>query len=571
MMLSKRKILVLVTVTCLAGLLSGCGLIEIFGEAFVPDPALIWYVAPDGDDGTAEAPNDCRSEAIPCLQINNAIRLAVPGGTVQLAPGTYVEHYTGSTTTINIDKPLSLRGAGADSTFIQVWRNWTGVTAVSEEEIIIEGVTIEGGGADGVGYGALLIGPVVLRDSVVRNNQGGGVDANDGARIERVEILGNDVFGVYVHGLGAPVFIGESLIAGNRGFGVQVAADNEAVIVETTIRENRFPSGVGIANAGTVRVYRSTISGNTATNWSGNSISSHGRMTLQNSTISSNHGPGTISNFGHLELIHTTVANNDGTGLSNGGRGSLLMRNSLIANNGGLDCWIILNDATTVSLEGTNLDSDQSCLRAATSDRSEIEILLGPLADNGGPTMTHALLFGSLAVDAAWDECIETDQRGVARPVGATCDVGAFELEILTGGEIVVPISGEAPPGFPLGPLNCRSGPGVIYSSRAIYDVGDELTILARDPEANWLEVQGEGLPPCWVKGDLLDLDPGFDWMSLPPGVIPPTPTWTAVPNDEATSGPQGCKYWDGNQNEICYPIAQCPVSFEQSFGACTP
>ncbi|MCJ7825199.1 MAG: hypothetical protein MUP44_09890 [Anaerolineales bacterium] len=72
MMLSKRKILVLVTVTCLAGLLSGCGLIEIFGEAFVPDPALIWYVAPDGDDGTAEAPNDCRSEAAPCLQINNA-------------------------------------------------------------------------------------------------------------------------------------------------------------------------------------------------------------------------------------------------------------------------------------------------------------------------------------------------------------------------------------------------------------------------------------------------------------------------------------------------------------------
>ena len=56
--------------------------------------------------------------------------------------------------------------------------------------------------------------------------------------------------------------------------------------------------------------------------------------------------------------------------------------------------------------------------------------LLGPLADNGGPTLTHALLAGSPAIDAAdAAACPATDQRGVVRPRDAGCDVGAFELE----------------------------------------------------------------------------------------------------------------------------------------------
>jgi hypothetical protein len=52
---------------------------------------------------------------------------------------------------------------------------------------------------------------------------------------------------------------------------------------------------------------------------------------------------------------------------------------------------------------------------------------LGPLADNGGPTLTHALLQGSNAIDAAIGDCPPTDQRGVARPQGDACDIGAYE------------------------------------------------------------------------------------------------------------------------------------------------
>jgi hypothetical protein len=55
---------------------------------------------------------------------------------------------------------------------------------------------------------------------------------------------------------------------------------------------------------------------------------------------------------------------------------------------------------------------------------------LDPLADNGGPTLTHALLAGSPAIDAADAAvCPATDQRGVARPQGSACDVGSFEFE----------------------------------------------------------------------------------------------------------------------------------------------
>ncbi len=79
---------------------------------------------------------------------------------------------------------------------------------------------------------------------------------------------------------------------------------------------------------------------------------------------------------------------------------------------------------------------------------------LGSLANNGGPTQTHALLAGSDAIDAGnpatpgsgGDACLATDQRGVARPQGATCDIGAFELEAGVGGIAEVLVGGgEAP------------------------------------------------------------------------------------------------------------------------------
>jgi hypothetical protein len=75
--------------------------------------------------------------------------------------------------------------------------------------------------------------------------------------------------------------------------------------------------------------------------------------------------------------------------------------------------------------------------------------LLGPLQNNGGPTKTHALLPGSPAIDAgndavcAADPVNGLDQRGVARPQGASCDIGAYEAIVPT---VNFPVSGNAPP-----------------------------------------------------------------------------------------------------------------------------
>ncbi len=84
---------------------------------------------------------------------------------------------------------------------------------------------------------------------------------------------------------------------------------------------------------------------------------------------------------------------------------------------------------------GDNLDSDGTCqsFTLATNDLPNTDPQLGPLQDNGGPTETHALLPGSPAIDAAVNcadfegNPITTDQRGVARPQGADCDIGAVE------------------------------------------------------------------------------------------------------------------------------------------------
>ena len=72
-----------------------------------------------------------------------------------------------------------------------------------------------------------------------------------------------------------------------------------------------------------------------------------------------------------------------------------------------------------------NLIEDGSCSPAVTGDP-----LLAPLANNGGATLTMALGTGSPAINAGDDtRCEPTDQRGVLRPQGVHCDIGAYELE----------------------------------------------------------------------------------------------------------------------------------------------
>ncbi|MGH2676523.1 MAG: choice-of-anchor Q domain-containing protein, partial [Actinomycetota bacterium] len=85
-----------------------------------------------------------------------------------------------------------------------------------------------------------------------------------------------------------------------------------------------------------------------------------------------------------------------------------------------------LGGAAPVSLGGNLIGNAADCgWVAAGGDLLDVNPLLGPLADNGGPTQTHALLAGSPAIDAAGPGSPSTDQRGAPR---GTPDIGAYEL-----------------------------------------------------------------------------------------------------------------------------------------------
>jgi hypothetical protein len=100
---------------------------------------------------------------------------------------------------------------------------------------------------------------------------------------------------------------------------------------------------------------------------------------------------------------------------------------SIVAGNGDFGCFLAPFGAGPVSITslGDNVFSDATCNPIAT-DQIVGDAGVGPLADNGGPTLTHGLLAGSPAIDAA-ATCPPIDQRGVARPQGAACDVGSVE------------------------------------------------------------------------------------------------------------------------------------------------
>jgi hypothetical protein len=166
----------------------------------------------------------------------------------------------------------------------------------------------------------------------------------------------------------------------------------------------------------------------------------HGVTTLVNTTVSGY--PVAIHGSGTMTLNSSTIVASTSTSYGRGVvdfSGTLYVRNSIIVetdigeNNGACSNYVIS--------EGGNIESPgDTCGLTDPSDLvnvTAVELALGPLQDNGGPTETHALLPGSVAidripeamcVDAAGDP-LTTDQRGVARPQGAMCDVGAFELE----------------------------------------------------------------------------------------------------------------------------------------------
>lgn len=231
------------------------------------------------------------------------------------------------------------------------------------------------------------------------------------------------------------------------GAGIYNGDGATLVLRDSTVRDNSVTGGAGGGVYGffnsTVTIERSTVSGNSA-NDVGGGIRSLGNTTIVNSTISGNtstgwHGGGVFHTDGAMTISSSTVTGNTAPGGTAGGlflgsfgapNGSASLQGSIVSGNSGDECIVFYGGPFAMESLGANVLGDATCGAAASTDVVVDDALLGPLADNGGPTLTHALLPGSPALDAGDASGPDTDQRGVARPQGAGPDAGSFELEV---------------------------------------------------------------------------------------------------------------------------------------------
>ena len=201
--------------------------------------------------------------------------------------------------------------------------------------------------------------------------------------------------------------------------------------------------GGGIFNGGTLTIVSSTVSANTASTGGGlhNSTAAGITATITNSTFSGNAASaygGACFNGGTLQITHSTVSDNSASIAGGILVFGPLQIGSTILNKGDSGKNIDSFGEVTVTSLGYNLSSDDgSGHLTATGDQINTDPLLGPLQDNGGPTLTHALLPGSPAIDAGDPNFApppDFDQRGAGfdRVVNDRIDIGAFEVQTQT-------------------------------------------------------------------------------------------------------------------------------------------
>ncbi len=304
----------------------------------------------------------------------NAANASATDDTINFASGLTTITLTNEIV-INNAGTLSINGTGANNLTIDGGAGTNRIFYTNNVTVTISGVTLTGGngtGATGANYGGAV------------SSEGGSSLTLDG-----VHVTGNT--------------------ASNGGGGVYYFGGTHRIINSTFSSNTAQGCGGGIAEyLSTLTIVNSTISGNTA-RYGG------GLCTFDNNDI---------------KLRNVTVTNNTaeiGGGISAGydGGGSLNVGNTIVAGN------------TATTGFAPEIDADGSFISAGGNLIGPFEKpLLGALQNNGGTTLTHALLSGSpaidkglnsLAVDPLNNSILQTDQRGFARIFGSSVDIGAFE------------------------------------------------------------------------------------------------------------------------------------------------
>lgn len=253
-----------------------------------------------------------------------------------------------------------------------------------------------------------------LIDGNSARESGGGIENDDELRIVNSTISGNEALG---EGYSERNMLSEQWNDGEgNGGGIDNDGDHAEPSEQAALAATAIPPG-----AAYLHVESSTITGNSA---AGNGGGVSTKIVEQGETflhLTASDDP--IARF-HNSVVSGNTADGDSNCSGNG----------------------TAEEGVFESSEGHNIEDGTSCAFEAEGDLDD-DPKLGPLADNGGGTNTHALTTGSPAIDAADSECPEIDQRGVERPRGQACDMGAFEAPRAAKPDDPEP--GEPKPGDP--------------------------------------------------------------------------------------------------------------------------
>ncbi|MBU0663121.1 MAG: hypothetical protein KJ990_01110 [Proteobacteria bacterium] len=329
---------------------------------------------------------------------------------IQLQSGEYLLNKAGAgedlgaTGDLDITGPLSILGSKVGQTVI----NGNGLDRVFDihtdaSTVLLANLSITGG------------------RSVTGNGDvtgGGGVRNRGSLSLSAVSVLGNSAKafgpdqggGIYNQG---KCIMDQSTVSGNAarlGGGFYNDAGGTLTLRASTIDHNRGNDGGGLYSRGTTDLINVTVSTNRAISGFGGGVRNQGNMRLLQVTVTDN------------------VAAGGGAGIDNNGGVSLF--NTIVAKNSGGEC-----SGQALLSSGGNLVGEAGCLNInrLVSDLVGVNPQLGTLADNGGPTRTHAIYYASPAVNQGIDRSslgIVTDQRGMGRPMGGQYDIGAFEASV---------------------------------------------------------------------------------------------------------------------------------------------
>ena len=350
-----------------------------------------------------------------------------------------------------ITEALTIDGSGQNVTIsgnnlVKVMIIATGISVTLNQLSIINGKV----GAFTPGGGISNYGVLTVTNCIFSGNQAtfGGAIHNDSSATLNVSDSGfqnNSVteYGAAIASVDGTVTVTNSTFSNNHSsvdggavYGNQNTGTNTMTVSNSTFAANTADgAGGGIENyLGTLTVTNSTFVDNDAI-YGGGVHSSAGTLTVANSTFSGNtadYGGGVYASAAATTVKNSTFsanhAANSGGGFYNW-EGSLILKNTILANaTSGGDCYSKLTPDEDIK---NLIESNAGCGTPVSS----ADPMLGPLASNGGPLQTFALLPGSPAIDAGDDATCAAapvsnlDQRGVTRPYGAHCDIGSYELK----------------------------------------------------------------------------------------------------------------------------------------------